>query len=163
MIPKFKKHYELEKKLQEFVESYKTNAVLYNFPIFYSAVDQKKLLLYLQIIKHLQDAQMINSHEVLILQLDQDLEHEICLFCQFNSLPTSSKSSISNAQPFINIGTRTIASTKLQNNPRIVESYSEILKKLALEHYLFGVKDKFLMRDEVENSNNEYKKNKEIK
>lgn len=62
MIFKSKKHYNLDKKLQDFINYYKITVALHNFPTFHSPTDEKKVLLYFQTIKRLQDAYIINYH-----------------------------------------------------------------------------------------------------
>lgn len=47
MIFKFKKHYKLEKKLQNLINSYKTIVILYNSLIFYLFINKKEISLYL--------------------------------------------------------------------------------------------------------------------
>lgn len=91
-----KECYKVEKKLQDLLDGYKTIIVLNNSLTFYLSIDEKKFLLYLQTVKRLQDTYMINHYQVVILQPDQDSDHGICIFFQFNSHTIFPRSLISN-------------------------------------------------------------------
>lgn len=68
MIPKSEERYELEKKLQELINGYKTTAALDDSLTFQSPVDIKEILLYLQTVERLQDVYVVNCHQAAILQ-----------------------------------------------------------------------------------------------
>lgn len=121
------------------MDDYKITTSLQNSLTFYSPTDKKEILSYLQIVKYLQDAHIVNRHQATIFQLDQDLDYEICLFSQFNSHMASLKSSISNVKLFTNIITCTMTSISLENTPAMIQTCSELLKRLVLEHSVCGV------------------------
>lgn len=60
IIHKSKERYELEKKLQDLIDSYKITITLHNFLTFHLFVNKKEILLYFQTVKHLQDARIVN-------------------------------------------------------------------------------------------------------
>lgn len=95
------------------IDGYSITITLHNFLIFHSPIDKKEVLLYFEIIEHLQDARIVNCYQTAILQANQDLDYEIYLFSQFHSYILFLRSLISFAQLFITITTYIIALTWL--------------------------------------------------